>query len=201
MFRRYPRVCACSVFAGCLAVLACGDGDGDTSTVTLTVDHEKPLSELTLEERQEICQTGRAVVSEVIGPTVCALSGILAQSAERTCEAASKECLVQLRSPEGKCVAPKQAACDVTVGEVEGCMNALAPLVQAKLPQIDCKTSAADLLAVQADLREVTEVLEDGVPPACEGLYTSCEDFDFGMSDLGADIGTMFGSELGEEND
>ena len=152
-------------------VLSCGD---DSSAIKLPFEGTTKASELSASDLRQICVTGvNALKKTDLLQSACAAQGL---AAEGSCEQARQNCLGGF-DVDNVCEdeAEPTTDCDVTVAEIEQCMNDTLALLQDKLPKITCSTTLEELKRIGAGLEE----LDVEPAPSCDVLERRCGSLTF----------------------
>lgn len=164
-------------------LLSCGSS---STTVDLPFDDNKAVKDLSEGDLRELCKAGLEGLREGYGSTLCSLMGLIQDlSGQGSCEDARKACLNETfdtsSCDEGE---TNTLDCDITVGEIEACMNDVLQLAQDLLPDITCSTDLQDLQDINVD------DLEDlDTPASCKKIEDNCEELDLGFDGLSLDDG------------
>jgi hypothetical protein len=179
-----------------LLLPACsGDGDKEPGAINSGLPADQKAEDLTADEAQQICDAAIEYADEVaqsVGDDVsCKIAGLIAaqlahslseQSTEETlrsvCEDTYESCLedsdaaeagLDFSPAEENCDEEALAACDATVGEIEGCLTATLDAFGTLLKEIpSCNTLTID------DLDEFALDDASETPSECEQLDPSC---------------------------
>jgi hypothetical protein len=153
----------------CLALTACG-GDDDGSGV----DADKPFSEATVDDAQALCEYTEGLIDPEVSQKIqCYAEGIFGEQQEQgDCQTIVDDCLAEpLEEEPSECgqiddedVADlPECASEVTFGEYEDCVDAVAVRSVELADDISCETSLEDLL-------------DEGLPQACAHIEEVCPD-------------------------
>jgi hypothetical protein len=157
---------------------ACGDSDDD-SGVNLSVDSSKSVTDLDQSEAEEICEAGAKLARRLLEP-ICVFSGVAAAAGGANCEAAKAECLSGLEGSLTDCSGasiPQGTTCDVTVGEIEACLNQVVAAIDNLIPDdLSCSSSPDDLANFQLPN------VDDFTPASCETIIEKCDDLELGFN-------------------
>lgn len=161
MSAAYGLVPRCGALLSLL--VACG-GDDDGSS---GVESDKTLDEVTIGEAMDLCEWERDIFpTEDFAKLVCYAAAL--QSAD--CETFVQDCLDEPSDPvdESSCeIDPEDfdnpPACysEITVGELEGCIEAIIDVVAAAADDVSCDSSPDD---IDIPLPDVCLELQDQCP-------------------------------------
>lgn len=169
--------------------IGCGSGDGGgTTDIDFGIASDKALSDVTSEEMMTACERTRDAMQSMINPDrlvpkVCTLMAVGPAETEAECVQLRDECL-ELFAQNSEQAGELESAgdiecdgdvsefegCDVTVGELETCLNDSLDAILAVFDQYTC----ADAAGVDGD--EFAGLDLDLEPPAsCQPLVDRCD--------------------------
>ena len=162
-----------------LLTMGCGSSG---SSVDLPFEKDKAVKDLSADERQQLCKAGLEGLRDAYGAELCSLMGLVSDLAgEESCESARESCLDETFDTSSCEAGEAQPVnCDVTIGEVEACMNDMLALADDLMPEISCSSSLSDLQDI-----DVGDFDDLEAPGSCKAIDEQCEDLDLGMGNLG----------------
>lgn len=186
MKRRVYSVVAAVIGMG-LAAGCGGDDDGGSTQIDLGVADDKALSDMSEDEAKNACERAAETIQSVLDPkklasSICTLMAVSITDSESQCNEMRKACLdsVEQSSDEfGDFTADMDCeqtsndfvGCDVTVGQLEDCMNDSLRAFLAVFDGYSCK----DAGKVSSEELDGLEAAFDVEPPAsCQPLIDEC---------------------------
>ena len=149
--------------AAVILLAACGSDDDKGGSA---VDGSKKGSSLTAEEANMLCESVTAK-----GPSpeaFCTAYAALLSADKATCGEAAKGCIDEVDS-EDPCddAMSDLAGCDLTVKEIETCLNAQGKLLSDAVDGVTCDDAGSD------DLPDLEKIVEE-VPSECKNVVSMC---------------------------
>jgi len=160
-----------------------GTNGNPTSGFVTGLDQGLALADLTDDQQIAACEAGDAYVAanadhDDMQKATCAFSGMFASMMQMTCQEAVDACMAEPHEMEpSTCANDVQdlSDCtDITVGEVEACIDAEMTVVMEQMATLAGYTCAE----LEADGEAIMASLEDeSTPAACDGLEAKCPVF------------------------
>ncbi len=166
-----------------LLLIAVGFYHCSGTSVDLPFDDDKEMNELTTSELKEVCTVGLEAFQDAYGEDICSLQGVMASvTSKGSCEEVRDACMNETFNP-ANCETPDETApaeCDVTVGELEACMNDTLGQID-DMPSFSCSTTMEELMEIQQD------ELNFSPSSSCDVINERCPELQMGMTNSSDD--------------
>ncbi len=140
------------------------------------LDGSKNLNDLTPDEVEQLCEASEETVGELLDQErFCQVMGVTSafsaeSDLEGACQAARDACLAEPPEEESECTAPQD--CDVTVAELEACVNDALPVYSSVFGSVP----ACEGLSEQTFLAWALGLVAFQQPESCAVVEERCPD-------------------------